>query len=68
MYPVKPDRSEVYFVTSQAEPGFNLESWSAKGDVNILRAAFAGLPSRLQPRAGGPAPTCTSGRWSIAIR
>ena len=43
MYPVKPDRSEVYFVTSQPEPGFNLESWSAKGDVDVLRAAFEGF-------------------------
>jgi len=40
MYPVKADRSEVYFVTSQPEPGFNLESWSAMGDVKTLRAAF----------------------------
>lgn len=40
MYPVKPDRSEVYFVTSQPEPGFDLESWSAKGDVKVLQAAF----------------------------
>ena len=40
MYPVKPDRSEVYFVTSQPEPGFNLESWSATGDVKVLREAF----------------------------
>ncbi len=43
MYPVKPDRSEVYFVTSQPEPGFNLESWSTKGDVNVLRASFEGF-------------------------
>jgi salicylate hydroxylase/6-hydroxynicotinate 3-monooxygenase len=40
MYPVKPDRSEIYFVTSQPEPGFNLESWSATGDVKLLREAF----------------------------
>jgi 6-hydroxynicotinate 3-monooxygenase len=40
IYYVKPDRSEVYFVTSQPEPGFALESWSATGDVNVLRAAF----------------------------
>ncbi len=41
IYYVKPDRSEVYFVTSQPEPGFALESWSATGDVNVVRAAFA---------------------------
>jgi 6-hydroxynicotinate 3-monooxygenase len=41
MYPVKADRSEVYFVTSQPEPGFRIESWSAEGDVNVVRKAFA---------------------------
>jgi 6-hydroxynicotinate 3-monooxygenase len=41
IYYVKPDRSEVYFVTSQPEPEFTVESWSAMGDVNELRAAFA---------------------------
>lgn len=40
MYPVKADRSEVYFVTSQPEPGFRLESWSAEGDVKVVRQAF----------------------------
>jgi 6-hydroxynicotinate 3-monooxygenase len=43
MYPVKADRSEVYFVTSQPEPGFRIESWSAEGDVKMLRAAFEGF-------------------------
>ena len=33
IYYVKPDRSDVYFVTSQPEPEFKTESWSAKGDV-----------------------------------
>ena len=48
IYPVKPDRSEVYFVTSQPEPGFKLESWSAKGDVDVLRAAFEGFHPEVQ--------------------
>src|SRR5450631_2176056 len=48
MYPVKPDRSEVYFVTSQPEPEFGLESWSEKGDVKVLRAAFEGFHSDVQ--------------------
>ncbi|TXL77707.1 FAD-binding protein [Vineibacter terrae] len=43
MYPVKPDRSEVYFVTSQPEPEFSAESWSTEGDVAVLRAAFDGF-------------------------
>jgi 6-hydroxynicotinate 3-monooxygenase len=41
IYYVKPDRSEIYLVTSQPEPDFRIESWSAKGDVGELRAAFA---------------------------
>ena len=38
-------RSEVYFVTSVPEPAewVTLESWSAKGDVTELRAAYAGF-------------------------
>ena len=43
IYYVKPDRSEVYFVTSQPEPGFTIESWSAMGDVGELRKAFDGF-------------------------
>ncbi len=48
VYPVKPDRSEIYFVTSQPEPGFELESWSATGDVKVLRAAFEGFHPEVQ--------------------
>ncbi len=48
MYYVKPDRSEVYFVTSQPEPEFGLESWSAEGDVDVLRAAFEGFHPTVQ--------------------
>src|SRR6202008_3157398 len=48
IYYVKPDRSEVYFVTSQPEPEFRIESWSAKGDVRQLRAAFTGFDPRVE--------------------
>jgi salicylate hydroxylase/6-hydroxynicotinate 3-monooxygenase len=48
IYYVKPDRSEVYFVTSQPEPDFHTESWSAKGDVKVLRAAFEGFHPQVQ--------------------
>jgi salicylate hydroxylase/6-hydroxynicotinate 3-monooxygenase len=41
IYYVKPDRSEIYFVTSQPEPGFSVESWSELGNVAELQAAFA---------------------------
>jgi len=43
IYYVKPDRSEIYLVTSQPEPEFRIESWSAKGDVGELRSAFKGF-------------------------
>ena len=48
IYYVKPDRSEVYFVTSQPEPDFRIESWSAKGDVKELRWAFEGFDPQVE--------------------
>jgi salicylate hydroxylase/6-hydroxynicotinate 3-monooxygenase len=48
IYYVKPDRSEVYLVTSQPEPEFRIESWSAKGDVRALRAAFEGFDRQVE--------------------
>jgi 6-hydroxynicotinate 3-monooxygenase len=48
IYYVKPDRSEVYFVTSQPEPDFRIESWSAKGDVRELRSAFEGFGRQVE--------------------
>jgi 6-hydroxynicotinate 3-monooxygenase len=48
IYFVKPDRSEVYFVTRQPEPRFTLESWSAKGDMETLRAPFAKFHPQVQ--------------------
>jgi len=41
IYFTKPDRSEVYFVTSTPEPNYSVESWSAVGDMEQLRAAYA---------------------------
>src|SRR5215469_2670337 len=43
VYLVTAARDEVYFVTSQPERAdwITAESWSAKGDVDELRAAFA---------------------------
>lgn len=43
IYYTQKDRSEIYFVTSVPEPAEWLtpESWSAKGDVKELRAAYA---------------------------
>ena len=40
MYYVTPQRDEIYFVTSTPEPEFQVESWSAKGDLEVLRQAY----------------------------
>jgi 2-polyprenyl-6-methoxyphenol hydroxylase-like FAD-dependent oxidoreductase len=45
IYYTNAARSELYFVTSIPEPAewLTRESWSAKGDVNELREAYAGF-------------------------
>ena len=48
IYFVTPDRDEVYFVTSVPETQWREESWSAKGDLHALRAAFAGFHPQVQ--------------------
>lgn len=40
MYYVNARRDEIYFVTSTPEPDFQVESWSAKGDLAELRGAY----------------------------
>jgi salicylate hydroxylase/6-hydroxynicotinate 3-monooxygenase len=48
IYYVTPRRDEVYFVTSVPEPEWRNESWSAKGELSDLRAAFAGFHPQVQ--------------------
>jgi len=45
IYYTKPDRSEIYVITSVPEPAEWLtpESWSTTGDVQELRAAYEGF-------------------------
>ncbi len=45
IYYTRPDRSEIYFVTSVPEPAewLTRESWSARGNVDALRAAYDGF-------------------------
>ncbi|PAY08871.1 salicylate 1-monooxygenase [Bradyrhizobium sp. UFLA03-84] len=65
IYYVKPDRSEVYFVTSQPEPGFTVESWSATGDINELRKAFEGF----HPQVRKVLEACPSvHKWALVDR
>ena len=40
IYYVTAAKDEIYFTTSQPEPGFQTESWSETGNVTELRAAF----------------------------
>ena len=40
-YRVDPRREEIYFIASVPDAEFDLESWSAQGDLGALRAAFA---------------------------
>ena len=42
-YKVDPRRDELYFIASTPEPDFRIESWSARGDVDGMRAAFSGF-------------------------
>ena len=66
IYYVKPDRSEIYLVTSQPEPEFRIESWSAKGDVQGIAQGIRRLSIARSSRCWPHVPTCTNGRSSIA--
>ena len=67
IYYTTPDRSEVYFVTSVPEPAEWLtpESWSAKGDVQELRAAYEGFHSDVRAVLEA-CPDCH--KWAILER
>jgi 2-polyprenyl-6-methoxyphenol hydroxylase-like FAD-dependent oxidoreductase len=67
IYYTRPDRSEIYFVTSVPEPAVWLtpESWSAKGDVKELRAAYEGF----HPDVRGVLEACPDcHKWAILER
>lgn len=67
IYYTTANRSEVYFVTSLPEPAewVTRESWSAKGDVQELRAAYAGFHSDVRAVLEG-CPDCH--KWAILER
>ena len=65
IYYVRPDRSEVYFVTSQPDPGFSVESWSAMGDVATVREDFAAF----DPQVRAVLAACPSvHKWALVDR
>jgi salicylate hydroxylase/6-hydroxynicotinate 3-monooxygenase len=43
IYYVTAQKDEIYFTTSTPEPAWSRESWSAKGDLDELRAAYDGF-------------------------
>jgi salicylate hydroxylase/6-hydroxynicotinate 3-monooxygenase len=47
-YPVTASRDQTYFVTSVPDPGWDVESWSAEGDMAEVRAALAGFHPDVQ--------------------
>jgi len=67
VYYTRPDRSEVYFVTSVPEPAgwVTRESWSAKGDVRELRAAYDGFHADVRAVLDA-CPDCH--KWAILER
>jgi 2-polyprenyl-6-methoxyphenol hydroxylase-like FAD-dependent oxidoreductase len=67
IYYVTQARDEVYFVTSQPEDASWLtpESWSAKGDLSMLREAYAGF----HPDVRGVLDACPDvHKWAIFER
>ena len=48
IYPVTARRDETYFTTSVPDAAWDIESWSAEGDVAELRCAFVGFHDEVQ--------------------
>jgi len=48
IYPVHPRLEEIYFVTSVPDPGWDVESWSARGDMREVMEAMAGFHPEVQ--------------------
>jgi salicylate hydroxylase/6-hydroxynicotinate 3-monooxygenase len=64
-YKVNPRRDEVYFIASTPEPDFKIESWSARGDLEQMRAAFTGF----HPQARVILDACPEVRkWALVER
>ena len=62
---VTVNRDEIYFTTSNPEPAMNRESWSAKGDLKVLRDAFAGF----HPQVRGVLEACPDvHKWALFER
>ena len=67
IYYTKPDRSEIYLITSVPEPAewLTRESWSTTGDVRELRKAYEGFHRDVRAVVEG-CPSCH--KWAILER
>ncbi len=64
-YFVNPRKDELYFVTSTPEPDYGIESWSSKGDLAVLRAAYAGF----HPQVRAILDACPDvHKWALVVR
>lgn len=64
-YFTNPRRDELYFVTSTPEPAFDIESWSAKGDLTVLRKAYA----EFHPQVRAILDACPDvHKWALVVR
>ena len=52
IYPVTARRDETYFITSVPDADWDVESWSAEGDMAEVRRGLRRLPRRRAARAG----------------
>ena len=58
-------RDELYFVTSTPEPDYAIESWSSKGDLTVLRAAY----DTFHPTVRGILAACPDvHKWALVVR
>lgn len=65
IYYLNEAHDEIYFVTSTPEPQFNVESWSTTGDMDDLRAAYAGF----HPEVRAVMEACPSAhKWALITR
>ena len=48
VYPVNPQREEIYFVTSVPDPHWDVESWSQRGEMAEVIEALAGFHPDVQ--------------------
>lgn len=65
IYYLNENHDEIYFVTSTPEPAYDVESWSTKGDMDELRAAYSGFHEEVR----AVMEACPSAhKWALVTR